>query len=479
MVKHHGIGRAGHADDGADGVGSRGRRGQREQRTRATDGVRAVGGRGPGGVGEDFGRRGDVHRDCAIALRPVGQRSVAGVDGESGQNSDIAGRGRAGSGEGGAAKVGAGGRTVASRRVGGVAEGCNFGIGCAPGEGRAGQGSGVARSNAEQRIDSSSGDGHTAAVIYGDRVSCLSVAPDLQVDGLNQTSCVRIGGAGGPGNAGKKLSDAGGPGGGLDLVEHGGSWGDHARVARRPAHGADGAGDVHTIAVVGDGLELPGLSLIKAVVLLLRWGRGSDFDDLNAVNVLVDVDGSDRAADAVGDGGYEGDSESTSAALGDGGVPGAGAGGTVAGHRERCGGVRVAARYDKLNVEAEDGFTEGILGAGTKALSAAGLERDCGAGAQGNARHASIAGVAAALAQAAGEGGDDADGQSKKKTGTATMHEPSSRPFARREQNVVGRKTVSVEGKEPGFKVSGFQSFKARGHCERSQALQDLETLKL
>jgi hypothetical protein len=59
------------------------------------------------------------------------------------------------------------------------------------------------------------------------------------------------------------------------------------------------------------------------------------------------------------------------------------------------------------------------------------------------------------------------------------MHEPSSRPFARREQNVVGRKTVSVEGKEPGFKVSGFQSFKARGHCERSQALQDLKTLKL
>src|ERR1035437_5662351 len=104
---------------------------------------------------------------------------------------------------------------------------------------------GAPRSNAEQLIDSSSRDGHAAAVIYGDRVSCLSVAPDLQVDGLNQTSCVRIGGAGGPGNAGKKLSDAGGSGGGLDLVEHGGSWGDHARVARRPAHGADGAGDVH------------------------------------------------------------------------------------------------------------------------------------------------------------------------------------------------------------------------------------------
>ena len=29
---------------------------------------------------------------------------------------------------------------------------------------------------------------------------------------------------------------------------------------------------------------------------------------------------------------------------------------------------------------------------------------------------------------------------SKKKTGTATMHEPSSRPFARREHNVVDGK---------------------------------------
>ena len=44
------------------------------------------------------------------------------------------------------------------------------------------------------------------------------------------------------------------------------------------------------------------------------------------------------------------------------------------------------------------------------------------------------------------------------------MHEPSSRPFARREHNVVGRKTVSVEGhwdfeqaaKLPSFKISEF-----------------------
>jgi hypothetical protein len=73
--------------------------------------------------------------------------------------------------------------------------------------------------------------------------------------------------------------------------------------------------------------------------------------------------------------------------------------------------------------------------------------------------HASVAGVAAALAEAAGEGDDEGDGQRKKKTGTATMHEPSSRPFARREHNVVGRKTVSVEGRLSGFKVSRLQSF--------------------
>jgi hypothetical protein len=49
------------------------------------------------------------------------------------------------------------------------------------------------------------------------------------------------------------------------------------------------------------------------------------------------------------------------------------------------------------------------------------------------------------------------------------MHEPSSRPFARREHNnVVGRKTVSVEGHwdigqghRPGLRVSRLQSFKA------------------
>ena len=43
------------------------------------------------------------------------------------------------------------------------------------------------------------------------------------------------------------------------------------------------------------------------------------------------------------------------------------------------------------------------------------------------------------------------------------MHEPSSRPFARRERNVVVRETVSVEGQVQGFKVSGQQSLKDAG----------------
>jgi hypothetical protein len=84
--------------------------------------------------------------------------------------------------------------------------------------------------------------------------------------------------------------------------------------------------------------------------------------------------------------------------------------------------------------------------------------------------HSSVAGVAAALAEAAGEGDDEGDGQRKKKTGTATMHEPSSRPFARREHSIAGRKTVSVEGQVQGFKVSGFQSFKDQSRGERFQA---------
>jgi hypothetical protein len=114
-----------------------------------------------------------------------------------------------------------------------------------------------------------------------------------------------------------------------------------------------------------------------------------------------------------------------------------------------------------LNVGAKDGAAVGILPAGAKDLSAAYVDRDCAAGTHRNSSYASVAGAAAALAEAARESKDQGDGQRKKKTGTATMHEPSSRPFARREHKVVGWKTVSVEGKVQGFKVSGLQSFKS------------------
>jgi hypothetical protein len=64
------------------------------------------------------------------------------------------------------------------------------------------------------------------------------------------------------------------------------------------------------------------------------------------------------------------------------------------------------------------------------------------------------------------------------------MHEPSSRPSARREHNVVGRKGVSVEGQVQGFKVSGpkFQSFEVSESQAREALAGDsgiLKTLKL
>ena len=111
------------------------------------------------------------------------------------------------------------------------------------------------------------------------------------------------------------------------------------------------------------------------------------------------------------------------------GVPGAGAGIPIAGDREWRGGVGAAAGDNKLNVDAEDGAAVGIPAAGAKDSEVPASIENVVAGGQRNARHASIAGVAAAFAEAAREGGDEGDGQSKKKTGTATMHEPSSRPI--------------------------------------------------
>src|SRR5208337_612799 len=292
------------------------------------------------------------------------------------------------------------------------------------------------------------------------RVSSLGLAPDLQVDSLDQAGRVQIRAAGGhraagSGDGGKKLSDARGLGGGLNLVglERGnggiGGEGGYNSITRRPIHGADGICYVDVIpgnVAVGIGPEKPGLPLREAVVLRLRragWGEASD---LNAVDVLVDVDGSLRDAGTAGDSSYVGGSGSAWTAYGGGHIPGAGAGGAIAGDRNWRGAVRVTALDDELNVNAEDGAAGGILGAGAKNLGATYIHGNSGARAQRNARHPSVAGITAALAEAASEGDDEDDGQSKKKTGTATMHEPSSYPFARHEHYVDRWKTVSVEG---------------------------------
>lgn len=299
---------------------------------------------------------------------------------------------------------------------------------------------------------------------------------------MDQAGRVRQGAAGGSGDAGKKLGDTGGLGGDLNLIGlergQGGVCGDHTDIAGRPGHGADGIGDVHVVAK-GDPLELPGLSLGKAVILR-RWGLG--LDHLNAIDVLVDKDPRARAADAFDDSSDEGDSGSSGTAHGGAGVPGAGAGGPIDRDREGCRGVGATALDNKLRVDAEDGAADGILAGGGKEQSATGVDGEVGAGAQRYGLHASAAGVAAALAEAAGEGDDKGDGQRKKKTGTATMHEPSSRPFAGRELDVVERKAVSVEGQVQGFKASkpqvskfqGFRVSKTEDGEARSQATWDL-----
>src|SRR5271165_5161365 len=107
MIKHHGVRSAGQTQDGvADGSGPRR---QREQRTGAAGIVPAVGSGSPGGVGRDLGGGSYVNGDRAITGRLIRQLSVAGIDGETGQDSGIAAWGSAGSEDGGAAEIVAGG----------------------------------------------------------------------------------------------------------------------------------------------------------------------------------------------------------------------------------------------------------------------------------------------------------------------------------------------------------------------------------
>ncbi len=424
MVKHHGIGSAGHAYDGGDGGGRSGSRGHREQRAGATEGVPAVGGRRPGGVGGHFGGGSNVNGDGAISVRHVrrlafgrvGDVIVAGVDGETRQNSDIAGRRRAGSKEGSAAEIVARGGMVGHRAAGGGAEGRNFRIGRAPGEGRGSQGGIIG--DAAQRIDRDGRDGYAGAVVYGDRVSCLVLASDLEVDGLDQAGGEGIRVAADPGGAGNKIGDAGGFGSDRNLVEHvglacgrDGSCGDHTGIARRPGHGADGAGDVPRDSVVGGGRVDPGLTLREAVILRRL---GVAVLNLNAIDGLVDVDGSGRAVDAVDDGVYRSDSGIAATALAASLVPGAGASVPIDVDGEWRGGDSTGRNsHNILNVEAENGLAGGVLAAGAKDLSATHNKGEGVGGAQRNALHASATEVGAAFAEAAGEGDDEGDGQRK------------------------------------------------------------------
>ena len=108
------------------------------------------------------------------------------------------------------------------------------------------------------------------------------------------------------------------------------------------------------------------------------WGGWvSALTDLNAVDVLVNIDGRGRAADAVDDGGYDGDPGSAGAANGDGGVPCAGAGVAIALLIERgAAAFGLPLCDDKSNVDAQDGAAVGISAGGAKDLSGADIDRN-------------------------------------------------------------------------------------------------------
>ena len=175
-------------------------------------------------------------------------------------------------------------------------------------------------------------------------------------------------------------------------------------------YGADSARNVHVL-VIGDGLELPGLSLGKT---LIQGRLGLGTLNLDAIDVLMHVDGGGWAADAVDNCGYDGDARRSGAADGAGGVPGAGAGepaarAVIAEREGRC-GVRAAAGDDVLNVDANDRGALCILARGGEQLSGADVHGHVAGRVQGNRFDASDGGVAGAFTQAAGEGSEQGDG---------------------------------------------------------------------
>jgi len=261
-----------------------------------------------------------------------------------------------------------------------------------------------------QAIDCGSPHGYAAAVVNGDRIGLAPVY--LQSEVAHQASRVREWDAGGFADGGKKLGDAGILGGELHLVGQkcwqSGIGGGDAEITGRPIDGADGASDIHVVAKSG-GLVLPGLSLRKAVVQLLT-GLGGQPGNLDAIDVLMDVDSCGRAAHSTGCRGYYRNSGSASRALGDGRVPGAGTSVPITGDGKWCRGVRDSALDNELNVETENRTAKAILGSGAEYLIGPDVERDLVGGVQRDALYASVVGVAAAFAEATSENNDKCDG---------------------------------------------------------------------
>src|SRR5882672_5713097 len=161
--------------------------------------------------------------------------------------------------------------------------------------------------------------------------------------------------------------------------------------------------------------------------------------------MLMNVDGGGRAAHALRFGGHAGDACYPRFAdyWVTKRIPCSGTGDTIVGDRDRCARYLVGAPGSKVD-SGKDALSCGIAGGGAEILCLSDFQGDSAAGAQGHGLDAAVGEIAGAFSDTTGEGGKRDNSQDKKEAGTATIHEPSSRPFPRRER-VVWRKTVSVE----------------------------------
>src|SRR5277367_971452 len=422
MVEHQGIWRARKSNNGTD---RRGSRSNGEQGTAAARHILAAGGRGPGGVSRWRGWNGGrnhIDRNCAVSLRQTNRLTfrrrtcvhviVAGIDGCAWEDSYIATGGSTGGSDRSSTEVVASSGAVTERSAGSGAEGHNLGIGCAPGKRRIRQGRLVG--DAAQRINRDCRDGHGTAVIHRDGVPRFTLARDLQINSLDEASRVREGRAGGAGDACKNLRDTRGLGGCLNLIEHVGllrrhEWrrSDDSEIAERPVQGPNRIADIDVVAVIRGRLIHPGLSLGKAIVRLRLSLGGLDLD---AGDVLVDVNRGLRAAYAIADGAYQGHTGGTGTANSEGRIPGSGAGIAITGDGEWGSGVRATALDDVLNVRAQHGAPVRVPGGGAKDLRGADVHGEDAGGAQADAFYALATVIAAALTETSGKRDCENDG---------------------------------------------------------------------